>query len=274
MTIPERDLLQWARVVLGDAPLRAVPATVQAVASNAAADLRTLRAHGDLRAADRFTEGVWNLGVEAARVGAIADRVPHANRELLDMRLRDLARDIALNPSVTPGAGAALLGVLLQGARRVLAESGVSMVTQLLPASSSAGGDPGFTQDIRSIDHALRVALKRLTARNAAETTLDEIRKTFGLSPAELGKLFDVSRQAIDQWYTRGIPANRAADVERLADAARWLFGELQPERIPQIVRAPVPALDGRSLLDLVREEGTLALLDHVAELFSFQGVA
>jgi DNA-binding transcriptional regulator YiaG len=277
MTIPEQDLVQWARVVLGEAPARAVPATVHVVANNAAADLVELRAHGDLRAANRFTEGVWHLGVEALHMPVVADRVPNNMRLLVDTRLRRLATDIALNASVMPGAGPALLDVLLQCARRVLGESGVAVVTQPAPARSPGGSSPtdaGFTQDIRSIEHALAVATEHLTARTAAETTLDEIRKTFALSPAELGALFHVSRQAIDQWYARGIPANRTADVERLADAARWLFEELKPERIPQIVRSHVPALNGRTMLELVDEEGPLALLEHLADLFTFQGVA
>ena len=38
---------------------------------------------------------------------------------------------------------------------------------------------------------------------------LAEIEASFGLSKTELGRLFGVSRQAVDQWRVRGVPGDR-----------------------------------------------------------------
>ncbi len=65
---------------------------------------------------------------------------------------------------------------------------------------------------------------------------LDKIRSIFDLSETELGELFTVSRQAATHWRVHGIPAHRAADVDRIAELAQYLAREFVPERLPQIV--------------------------------------
>jgi hypothetical protein len=76
------------------------------------------------------------------------------------------------------------------------------------------------------------------------------------------------------RWPRRGIPAERRADVDRLRAAAEWLVESVHPERIPQVVRRPVPALGQRSILAFAEEAGPLALLQHLAGLFGMQGAA
>lgn len=100
---------------------------------------------------------------------------------------------------------------------------------------------------------------------------LDEVQQVFGLSSAEAGKLFGVSRQAVDQWRLNGVPAERIADVERVAEVARVLYEELIPERIPQVVRNPARGLGGRSILDVLAEPGgPESVRAYLARLYSF----
>lgn len=103
---------------------------------------------------------------------------------------------------------------------------------------------------------------------------LGQIRRILDLSDPELARILGVTRQAMEQWRKRGIPAERSADVDRLSAAADWLAEELIAERIPQIVRTPVPGLGGRTMLAYATEEGSLAWLEHLAMLFSLQTTA
>jgi uncharacterized protein (DUF2384 family) len=102
---------------------------------------------------------------------------------------------------------------------------------------------------------------------------LDEIQQTFGLSSAETGSVFGVSRQAVDQWRRNGVPGERVADVERVRDVARVLYEELIPERIPQVVRNPARGLDGQSILQvLAQPSGAERVRGYLARLYSFGG--
>lgn len=104
-------------------------------------------------------------------------------------------------------------------------------------------------------------------------TALEEIQQIFGLSSAEAAALFDVSRQAVDQWRKNGVPSERVADVERVRDVARVLYEELIPERIPQVVRNRARGLDGRSILEALRErEGAERVRAYLARLYAFEG--
>ncbi len=79
---------------------------------------------------------------------------------------------------------------------------------------------------------------------------LATIRDTFQGSPREIGRLFAITRQALQQWADRGVPPGRLADVGRVADVARRLRRTIKRERIPEIVRRPNPGLNGESVMD------------------------
>ena len=94
--------------------------------------------------------------------------------------------------------------------------------------------------------------------------------KTFSLSKSETGRLFGVSRQAVDEWIGKGLPPTRAADVARVADLARALHARFIPDRIPQIVRAPMPGLENHSILETIRLHGTVRVFDMLDRAFSY----
>jgi hypothetical protein len=97
-------------------------------------------------------------------------------------------------------------------------------------------------------------ARERAYARRGAKDLAD-IMRVFGLGATATGRLFDVSRQAVDQWLVGGVPLGRLADIGQVAQAARSLYTYFRPERIPQIVTQPIPGLDGRSVLDVAKTE-------------------
>ena len=72
------------------------------------------------------------------------------------------------------------------------------------------------------------------------------------LSQAKAAALFGVSRQAFAKWLQRGVPADHAVAVADLKAATDLLERYLKRDRIPAVVRRPIPKLDGVSLLDLL----------------------
>jgi len=113
----------------------------------------------------------------------------------------------------------------------------------------------------RKIGPHARLALK----------SLDRTRRIFGLeSKTETGAIFGISRQALDEWYTKGVPMSRVADVGRVASLADALRARFVPERLPQIVREPLPGLGGESILRAIRAHGTGAIFDLLDRAFSY----
>lgn len=109
--------------------------------------------------------------------------------------------------------------------------------------------------------------------RHRAGADLERVLRIWGLSRTEAGKLFGVSRQAVSKWIDHGVPADRA---EQLADMARTtdlLVRHLKRDRIPAVVRRQAPALDGRSLVELLEASGPAAVLEATREMFTFGDV-
>ena len=109
--------------------------------------------------------------------------------------------------------------------------------------------------------------------RQRAERSLVRTIEVWGLSQAETARLFGVSRQAIGKWLNRGIPPERSGAVSDLAAATDLLVRYLKRDRIPAVVRRPIPALGEASLMDLLARGDTRALLATCREMFQFEGV-
>ena len=106
---------------------------------------------------------------------------------------------------------------------------------------------------------------RRRTCRSLARTI-----EVWGLSQAEAARLFGVSRQAIGKWLNRGVPLDRAEAVSDLAAATDMLVRYLKRDRIPAVVRRPVPALGGVSLIDLLARGDTRTVLAICRDMFRF----
>jgi DNA-binding XRE family transcriptional regulator len=110
--------------------------------------------------------------------------------------------------------------------------------------------------------------LKRLVADQSA---IDEIRAILRLSETDLATLIGVRRQAVTQWRVRGIPADRAPLVDQYLEMARYLSTSFAPDRIPAIIRRPVPSLAGKSWLDNMRERGPEDTQNQLRAVLSYQ---
>ena len=108
---------------------------------------------------------------------------------------------------------------------------------------------------------------------NAHRRAADSFARTievWDVNPAEAARLFGVSRQAIGTWLRRGVPSDRAGTVADLAAATDLLVHYLKRDRIPSVVRRPIPALRGTSLMGLARGD-TQSLIAACRDMFRFE---
>ena len=108
-------------------------------------------------------------------------------------------------------------------------------------------------------------------ARRRASRSFARTIEVWGLSQAEAARLFGVSRQAIGKWLYQGIPPERARAISDLAVATDLLVRYLKRDRIPAVVRRPIPALDEASLVDLLARGDTRMLLTTCRDMFRFE---
>ena len=107
----------------------------------------------------------------------------------------------------------------------------------------------------------------------ASSKSASELARTievWQLSQAKAAASFRVSRQAFGKWLQRGVPADHAVAVADMRAATDLLERYLKRDRIPAVVRRPMPALDGVSLLDLLGEGDTGNLLSACRDMFDF----
>ncbi len=107
--------------------------------------------------------------------------------------------------------------------------------------------------------------------RHRAAQSFARVLSVWDLSRSEAARCFGVTRQALSKWLTQGVPAERAQAVADLAAATDLLVHYLKRDRIPAVVRRPVPELGGRSLLDLLAAGDTRALLGACRDMFRFE---
>lgn len=112
------------------------------------------------------------------------------------------------------------------------------------------------------------MALAKAPSVGARE--LDRIQAIFGLSDAELARLFGVSRPAVAKWRMRGVPVERVADVDRVCELAGYFRKRFIAGRIPQIVRNRGKGLGGKSVLATVSEKGVEPVYAYLEQLFSY----
>ena len=143
------------------------------------------------------------------------------------------------------------------------------------------GGDPAeaarrFAAVIARSDdtHASQVWVGRFVGeldRMAERDEFDRVLDTWGISNAEAGRLFGVTRQAIGKWRANGLPDERRAVVGDLAAVTDLLVHYLKRERVPAVVRRPADRLGGCSMVDLVGEGRSSELLDFTRAMFDLR---
>ena len=85
----------------------------------------------------------------------------------------------------------------------------------------------------------------------------------------QAARVFGVPSQTVDRWLALDND-NAIADLDA---ATELLTHYLKSERIQEVVRRPVPNLEGRSLLDLLRTGDTKTLRAACLDMFRFDRV-
>jgi transcriptional regulator with XRE-family HTH domain len=129
-------------------------------------------------------------------------------------------------------------------------EAALDALARALRATASSG------RDAQGVQAAVRKRVAALTSAQAGQLAAADLARALGvldISMTEAGRLFGVSRSAVEQWLQRGVPPARLARAANLARIADILERNLKPERIAAVVREPADAYGGRSILELVR---------------------
>lgn len=153
-------------------------------------------------------------------------------------------------------------------------------MTNVLRLDELAADDPGHAArrlagvlvDTGATDEWITRFLSELD-QVAERSHLQRVLDAWGLSKAEAGRLFGVSRQAVDKWSERGVPAQRRVAVADLEAVTDLLVRYLKRDRVPAVVRRPADRLAGQSMLDLARAGRTDDLLSYTREMFDLRRV-
>jgi hypothetical protein len=226
---------------------------------------------------------------------ALATRpsVPDAQRALLDDLPAALAGDEAAARRYARGWHALVRDLLATRTDAPVAAADVldhlALTAPFAPGgplralmSAAAGIMPGMTGSVPStvpldvpdsLDYQrfARIVLQELSG---AGTGLEHVMAAWRLSVADVGRLFGVARQAVQQWLRGGVPPARQPKLAAVRHVADLLEQNLQPDRVPAIVRTPADAYGGRSMLQMIGDDDLDELLDSVQRSFDWSATA
>ena len=94
--------------------------------------------------------------------------------------------------------------------------------------------------------------------------------EVWGLIQAEAARFFGVSRPTVGKWLRQGAPSDRAGAMADLSAATDLLVRHFERDRIPAVVRRPIPALGDESLVALWERGETRTVLAACRDMFRF----
>jgi len=103
---------------------------------------------------------------------------------------------------------------------------------------------------------------------------LTSIEEPLALNRTETGRIFGVSRQAIESWHNSGVPSGRQEKAAAVAAIADLLSRRLKPERIPGVARRPADAYGGLSMVEMIEHDRHLELLAIIRASFDWSNTA
>lgn len=103
---------------------------------------------------------------------------------------------------------------------------------------------------------------------------LRRIMEAFDLSKTDTGRLFGVSRQAIDHWLAHDVPAERTEKVTALLALLDILERRLRAGRLPGVARRAADAYGGLTMLELIAADRHDELLDVTRASFEWHSAA
>jgi hypothetical protein len=106
------------------------------------------------------------------------------------------------------------------------------------------------------------------------ETPLEQVAAVVGVTMTELGRLFGVRRQAVEQWIARGVPPERQTKLAAVGEIADLLAAKLKRDRIPGVVRRAASAYGERSILDAIAAGDEQLVLDELRDAFDWAAAA
>jgi hypothetical protein len=222
-------------------------------------------------------------GMRHARAVRRAVRAPAVPRDRL------LAIALAAPVSAWPeraglrlGLALALLAVLrdtLPGARPLALPDDVQppwaaedarhrAMTLILDAVSRAVSRAGS-----SVREPARTDATAPTARSDA-AALRRVAEVFQLDRQGLADMFGVRRQAVDQWFQRGVPAERQAKLASSFALSELLARKLRAGSVPGVARTAAKAYGNRTMLQMLAADEHDALLADVRASFDWTSSA
>jgi len=127
---------------------------------------------------------------------------------------------------------------------------------------------------VRLIGHALAEPLEREDRSAGSTSLLKRAMELFELDKTELATLFGVRRQAVEQWERRGVPAERRAKLATMVAVGELLARKLRPGLLPGVARRRAPAYQGRTMLQMIKDDRHDALLEDVRTSFDWATTA
>lgn len=202
---------------------------------------------GDEAAARRYARAWHTLVVElvADRLGA-----PPAAVGVLD--------HVALTAPFSPG-----------GPLRALVSAAASIIPSMTVSTPATA--PIELPDTLDYRRFARVVLRELSGSG---TGLERVMAAWQLSVTDLARVFGVARQAVQQWLNSGVPPARQVKLLAVLRVAELLERNLQPDRIPAVVRTSARSYGGRSILEAIAAGDHDAVLASVERSFDWSATA
>lgn len=113
-----------------------------------------------------------------------------------------------------------------------------------------------------------------LAAFEGRGTQAAQIMDAFGLNKSELGRMFGVSRQAVDQWLGGEVPADRRAKAAVVLAIIDLIEPRIKAGRLSGIARRRAAAYGERSMLEMIEADDEEQLLELTRRSFDYATTA
>ena len=122
----------------------------------------------------------------------------------------------------------------------------------------------------RGVQDVLRFRLRDKSRAAPMATVRTRTIATWDLSESEADRIFGASRSVFDMWRQPGMLPQAISELDA---ATSLLHRYLRADRIPMVVRRPIQARDGMSLLEILEQGDTTSLLMTCRDMFQFEQV-
>jgi hypothetical protein len=132
----------------------------------------------------------------------------------------------------------------------------------------------GIRTAVRLIGRALAEPSEGDDPPAGSTSLLKRAMDLFEIDRTELATLFGIRRQAVEQWERRGVPAERRAKLATMVAVGELLGRRLRPGLLPGVARRTAPAYQGRTMLQMIRDDRHDELLEDVRNSFDWATTA